>query len=69
MKKQYPTQYKFFPRTYILPSEYFEFKANLQKKKLPKPVYIAKPEASCQGRGIFLTNNANDIEPEDFYVV
>jgi tubulin polyglutamylase TTLL6/13 len=28
-----------------------------------------KPEAGCQGRGIFLTNTADDLEPDDHYVV
>lgn len=30
--------------------------------------FIVKPEASCQGRGIFLTRNINDINPNDHYV-
>lgn len=28
-----------------------------------------KPEAGCQGRGIFLTNNHKDLNPDDHYVV
>jgi tubulin polyglutamylase TTLL6/13 len=31
-------------------------------------VYIVKPEAGCQGRGIFLTNTHEDLNPEDHYV-
>ena len=27
-----------------------------------------KPEASCQGRGIFLTRSLEDINPQDHYV-
>lgn len=32
-------------------------------------MYIVKPESGCQGKGIFLTNNAEDLSPEDHYVV
>lgn len=28
-----------------------------------------KPEASCQGRGIFLTRNLDDVNPYDHYVI
>ena len=31
--------------------------------------YIAKPEAECQGRGIFLTRNIEDIENGRHYVI
>ncbi len=35
----------------------------------PKRVYIAKPEASCQGRGIFLTKKMDSFDPNDHFVV
>ena len=31
--------------------------------------FIVKPEASCQGRGIFLTRNLDDVNPYDHYVI
>ena len=34
-----------------------------------RPVYIVKPESGCQGRGIFLTNSVEDLQPDDHYVV
>jgi tubulin polyglutamylase TTLL6/13 len=53
-----------------LPSEFGEFKNSLSNKTPSnRPVYIVKPEAGCQGRGIFLTNNHEDLNPEDHYVV
>lgn len=60
MQKEFPKEYKFFPKTYLLPSEYGEFKNSFATKN-NKPVYIVKPEAGCQGRGIFLTNNPDDL--------
>jgi tubulin polyglutamylase TTLL6/13 len=54
----------------LLPSEFGEFKQTFANKTVNnKPVYIVKPEAGCQGRGIFLTNNPDDLEPDDHYVV
>lgn len=34
-----------------------------------RPVYIVKPEASCQGQGIFMTQNGENVSPTDHYVV
>jgi tubulin polyglutamylase TTLL6/13 len=66
MAKQFPKEYKFFPKTYLLPAEYGEFKNSFTNAK---PVYIIKPEASCQGKGIFLSVSHEDVNPEDHYVV
>lgn len=70
MQKEFDKEYKFFPRTFICPSEYGEFKNSLINKTAHnRPYYIVKPEAGCQGRGIFLTNNWEDLLPDDHYVV
>lgn len=66
MMKQFPKDYKFFPKTFLLPAEYGEYRNSFHGNK---PVYIVKPEASCQGKGIFLSNNHEDVNPEDHYVV
>lgn len=76
MRKQFPDDYNFFPVTYVLPVEYNEFKnqfnqmRNKQSCSSPaKPItFIVKPEASCQGKGIFLTRNPLDIEPHEHLV-
>ena len=70
MSKVYPKEYKFFPRTFLLPAEWGEFK-NSFANKTPnmRPVYIVKPEASCQGKGIFLVNGSEEIKEHDHYVV
>jgi len=67
MKKAFPENYKFFPQTFLLPSEYSDFKAQFSKKK--NKTFIVKPEASCQGRGIFLTRSWESIQPGEHYVV
>jgi tubulin polyglutamylase TTLL6/13 len=66
MQKQFPKEYKFFPKTYLLPAEYGDFRNSFINAK---PVYIIKPEASCQGKGIFLSNSHEDVNPADHYVV
>jgi tubulin polyglutamylase TTLL6/13 len=48
MAKQFPDSYKFFPKTWLLPAEFGDFKSQFQKGKLR--TFIVKPEASCQGR-------------------
>jgi tubulin polyglutamylase TTLL6/13 len=70
MQKKFPEEYNFFPQTWLLPSEYADFRKqfeNLSKNK--KKTFIVKPEASCQGRGIFLTRNIEDLNPFDHFVV
>jgi tubulin polyglutamylase TTLL6/13 len=70
LQKEFGAQYRFFPKTFLLPSEYGEFKSTLScKNPANRPVYIVKPESGCQGRGIFLTNTVEDLSPEDHYVV
>lgn len=45
MAKLFPTEFNFFPQTFMLPGDYNEFKQNLEKGK--NRTYIVKPEANC----------------------
>lgn len=48
MHKKFPDDYNFFPKTWVLPSEFGEFRKefdNLQKNK--RKTFIVKPNASC----------------------
>jgi len=45
MFKAFPDDYKFFPRTWLLPAEYADFRTQFQKGKAR--TFIVKPEASC----------------------
>jgi tubulin polyglutamylase TTLL6/13 len=68
IRKIYPKEYNFFPRTWLIPAEYSDLVMQYNGKK-HKKVFIVKPEASCQGRGIFLTKKIDDFSLEDRYVV
>jgi tubulin polyglutamylase TTLL6/13 len=66
LRKLFPDAYDFFPRTWLIPAELGDFRAQIGKK--PAKTFILKPEASCQGRGIFLTKDLNDIDMGGRYV-
>jgi tubulin polyglutamylase TTLL6/13 len=55
MQKEFPDEYNFFPVTFMLPHDFKEFMALLGEKR--NKTFIVKPEASSQGKGIFLTRN------------
>jgi tubulin polyglutamylase TTLL6/13 len=57
MKARFPEHYTYLPRTFLLPMDAPHLRAyhadKLHRNK--QSYYIVKPEASCQGRGIFLS--------------
>ena len=53
MQRKCPEEYDFFPPTWILPQDAKDFKIQFNNKSAK--TFIVKPEASCQGKGIFLT--------------
>ena len=58
-------EYKFFPRTWVLPQQWLSFKKQFTSKR--NKTFIVKPDASCQGKGIFLTRtyeNVNKVEKQ-----
>ena len=65
MQKIFPSEYNFFPKTWVLPGDYSDFKSQINKKK----IFIVKPEASSQGRGIFLIKKLDEINISERYVV
>ena len=67
MRKVFSYDYKFFPKTWMLPQDYNELRAYDEKKK--NTIYIVKPEASCQGRGIYLAKKLEDFKPKERFVV
>ena len=63
--------YDFFPRTYCLPemwsafAEHFTVPAGVSDTagiRRSKHVFIVKPAASCQGRGIYLTRALSEVD-------
>ena len=67
MKKLFPAEYNFFPATWVLPHDAVDFHNQFNEKRAK--TFIVKPEASCQGRGIFLTRNYESINSSERYVV
>lgn len=64
-----PNDYNFFPKTWILPFSFNSLNDYAEESGYKK-VFIAKPEASCQGRGIFLTKKVNkSLNEKENYVV
>lgn len=45
MQKFFPSEYEYFPKTWILPFELNDFKQQFTKKKAK--TFIVKPVASC----------------------
>ncbi|KAM9532612.1 tubulin polyglutamylase TTLL13 isoform 2-T2 [Guaruba guarouba] len=60
MLKLFPKEYKIFPHTWCLPADYGDFRAYACTRK--KQVFICKPDSGCQGKGIFITHNPEDIK-------
>lgn len=58
-RKLFPKEYNFYPQTWILPSDIADFKAQLSKRA--KRTYIVKPDASAQGKGIYLVNKPEQL--------
>jgi len=74
MKKYLPNEYDFLPKTWILPQQFEELKSYMdaclfENTTQPKPVLIVKPEASSQGKGIYLTKKYETIGPYEHCVV
>jgi tubulin polyglutamylase TTLL6/13 len=70
MQKQFPDYYNFFPVTYCLPYEKNKvFQEFYSKDRKKDRVFIVKPEASSEGRGIFLTQRLEDIPVTEGFVV
>ena len=60
MAKECPKDYKFFPKTWQLPADSADLKAQFSKKK--NKTFIIKPVNMCQGRGIYLVRRWEDID-------
>ena len=62
MAKLFPKEFNFFPQTFMLPGDYNEFRQKYGKENGKPKTFIVKPEANCQGRGIFVTQNIADVD-------
>ncbi|GKT27592.1 Tubulin tyrosine ligase [Aduncisulcus paluster] len=67
-RRRFEKAYSFFPASFLLPHQAGELKSFHSRRKT-KTLYISKPTASCQGRGIFLFKNPEDIDTSEPSVV
>ncbi|XP_048469282.1 tubulin polyglutamylase TTLL11 [Rhincodon typus] len=65
MQELFPEEYKFYPRSWILPEEYQTFADQVRVSKENdsswKPTFIVKPDGGSQGDGIYLIKDSNDV--------
>ena len=63
MQKIFPKEYSFYPRTWVLPGEMADFRTQFDNygNALNNKIFIIKPDAGCQGRGIFLTRTLDNV--------
>lgn len=64
MRRIFPNEYDFYPKTWLLPHQYQEFCAevtgNPSGKRKTKKTYIVKPSEGSQGDGIYLLKDPQD---------
>lgn len=67
MQKQFPADFQFFPKTWLLPHQLEDLKHYSSAN--PGANFIVKPEALSQGKGIFITKRFDQIDPTEHLVV
>lgn len=67
MARVFPKEYNYIPKTWVLPGELADFRAQFdsQGNSLGNKIFIIKPDTGCQGRGIFLTRNFEEVPQTD----
>ena len=60
LAKALPADFGFFPPSFTLPADLDALRAWVSPLKR-KPTLIVKPDAGCQGKGIFLTKSLDDL--------
>lgn len=56
MRQSFPMDYNFHPPTWMLPEDYHLLRKHFEAGRSKGETFIVKPEAECQGRGIYLVN-------------
>ncbi|CAM9454731.1 unnamed protein product [Ectocarpus fasciculatus] len=68
MRRTFPQEYSFYPRTWVLPVEWGAFKTEFDASGKSTRTFIVKPDSGCQGRGIFLTQDLERVEATESQV-
>lgn len=61
LRRSFPHEFSFYPRTWVLPAEWGGFKAEFDASGKSTRTFIIKPDSGCQGRGIFLTQDLERV--------
>jgi len=64
MRRMHPKDYAFFPRSWSLPEEMCEWRAECRQRRSEgrRVTYIVKPDAGAMGRGIHLVQREEDLD-------
>lgn len=67
IRNKFEEFYNFFPLTWLLPYELNPLRTHMNEltKNNKRKWFIIKPEAECQGKGIRLITNLNEIDLSD----
>lgn len=68
LRKLFPDEYDFCPKTWILPFDLHDFQQYFNAEGVSARPFIIKPDHSCQGRGVFLTRHLKEINKNDIMV-
>ncbi|XP_005089611.2 tubulin polyglutamylase TTLL11 [Aplysia californica] len=72
MQSLYPEEFNFVPRTYLLPEQFDEFAAEVNKTKgqADRPTFIVKPSDGHRGIGVYVMQDMAQFtdEEDDHYV-
>lgn len=68
MKKLYPKDYDFCPKTWILPFDLRDFSLQFNQEGKSQKTFIIKPDHMCQGRGVYLTKQLQQLQTADIVV-
>jgi tubulin polyglutamylase TTLL6/13 len=70
MQKHQPKEYDFFPQTYMLPTDMHDYKKQFRRANPENvPTFIVKPSHDCQGRGIYLMKQFDELKDPEQSVV
>ena len=63
MRRKFPGEFTFYPRSFVLPHEVSLFRDQFDKETgKSKKTFIIKPDAGCQGRGIYLAKHIDQVD-------
>lgn len=71
-QKHFKNEYNFFPHTWLYPFDFHQIQEYYKKKQDkraedgiqtddPVCLFIVKPEAGCQGKGIFIAKSIDEL--------